>query len=59
MNSERKAERPVLLVYLMIVFIIPWTIWILMNENGLYENPIYMMVSAILMWTPVFRLLAQ
>ncbi len=52
MNSERKAERPVLLVYLPIVFIIPWTIWILMNENGLYGKPIYMMVSAILMWTP-------
>ena len=38
--------------YIAISFIIPFSAWTLMNAEGLYGSPIYMAVSAALMWMP-------
>ena len=41
-----------MMIYLLISFIIPWTIWILMGTQGLFGSLIYTIISALIMWLP-------
>ena len=40
------------LIFLIISFTVPWTIWIAMNAHGLFGSTACMIVSAALMWMP-------
>ena len=48
-NAEGDME---LLIYLLSAFGIPWITWIMLALNGLFDSPIYIIVSALLMWIP-------
>lgn len=43
-----------IITYLVIAFLLPWTIWITLNILGLYGTPVYMALVAITMFSPLF-----
>lgn len=46
-----------IITYLAVTFTIPFSLWITMNRAGLYGTPLYMVISALIMLTPLLATL--